>query len=275
VEQAPGAGDAITVLLLGVDRRPGETGPARADSITVVRVDPARGRVALLSLPRDLIVYIPGYGRARINAASVYGELYPQLGGGVDLARQTVSGLLGIPIDYVVHIDFAGFIGAIDALGGVDIDVAQELYDAAYPTMDYGYMVAHFLPGPQHMDGATALIYSRMRHMDSNYARNQRQQQVMLAALRRLREQSAFDRVQTVASLTTALRDYVQTDLPLERIVGLGWALRDLAPEAVERYALDGGMVAEGVAPGDPYATYLVPGAIESLVSQLLNGPAR
>jgi LCP family protein required for cell wall assembly len=274
-EHAPSAGDAITVLLLGIDRRPDEIGPARSDTVIVVRVDPARGRVALLSLPRDLVVDIPGYGRARINAASVYGDLNPQLGGGVELARQTVGNLLGVPIDYVVQVDFAGFVGAIDAIGGIDVDVAQELYDPAYPTMDYGYMVAHFLPGPQHMDGTTALIYSRMRHMDSTYARNQRQQQVIVAALQRLRDQNAFDRVQTVATLSTALRDYIQTDLPLERMVGLAWVFRDLSPGAVERYALDGSMVSEFVDPNDPYATFAAPGAIAALASQLINGPAR
>src|SRR5215217_7211458 len=98
-----------------------------ADAIVVLRIDPARQRVAMLSLPRDLIVDIPGYGRARINAASVYGELYPELGGGVELERKTVSNLLGITIDHVVHVDFNGFIGAIDAIGGIDVDVEKEL----------------------------------------------------------------------------------------------------------------------------------------------------
>jgi anionic cell wall polymer biosynthesis LytR-Cps2A-Psr (LCP) family protein len=173
----------------------------------------------------------------------------------------------------VVRADFNAFITAIDAIGGVEINVEQELYDPQYPTMDYGYMVAHFLPGRQHMDGATALIYSRMRHMDSNYERNQRQQQVMLAAVQRLREQNPLDQLQSVASLTTALRDYIQTDLPLDRMIGLAWAFRGIAPESIERYALDGSMVSEFVDPSDPYATYAQPGAIEALASQLINGP--
>jgi LCP family protein required for cell wall assembly len=273
VDRPPAAGQAMTVLLLGIDRRPGETEPARSDTVIVARIDPERRRVALLSLPRDLIVDIPGYGRARINAASVYGELYPQLGGGVELMRRTVGNLLGIPIDYVVHIDFGGFIGAIDAIGGVDIDVENELYDPAYPTMDYGYMVAHFLPGPQHMDGQTALIYSRIRHMDTIWHRNRRQQQVLLGVLRRVREQNPLERVQAVASLTTALRDYVHTDLPIEQMIGLAWALRDIAPESVELYALDESGVSELVDPNDPYAEFAVPGALESLTWQLMNGP--
>jgi LCP family protein required for cell wall assembly len=270
---APAAGQPITVLLLGIDRRPGETGPARSDAITVLRIDPARQFVAMLSLPRDLIVDIPGYGHARINAASVYGELYPELGGGVELARKTVSNLLGIPIDYVVHVDFNGFIGAIDALGGIEVDVEKELYDSAYPTMDYGYTVVHFLAGPMHMDGATALIYSRVRHMDTIWDRARRQQQVLMAVFQRVRAQNPIERVQSVAALTTALRDYVQTDMPVDRMVGLAWALRDIAPESIARYNLDGSMIAENVDPADPYAEYALPGVIESLTQQLLGGP--
>ena len=270
---APSAGQPVTVLLLGIDRRPGETDASRADAIIVLRIDPARQRVAMLSLPRDLIVDIPGYGRARINAASVYGELYPELGGGVELERMTVSNLLGIPIDYVVNVDFNGFIGAIDALGGIDLDVEKELYDPEYPTMDYGYMEVHFLPGPMHMDGATALIYSRVRHMDTIWDRARRQQQVLTAVLQRVRQQNPVDSVQSVAALTTALRDYVQIDMSVDRIVGLAWALRDVGPESVERYNLDGSMIAENVDPGDPYAEYALPGTIESLTQQLMDGP--
>jgi LCP family protein required for cell wall assembly len=270
---APAPGGAITVLLMGVDARPGETEGVRTDALIVVRIDPQMQRIALLSLPRDLIVDIPGYGQARINAASVYGDLYPELGGGVNLERKTVSNLLGIPIDYVVRVDFNGFISAIDAIGGIDINVPEEIYDPEYPTMDYGYMEAHFLPGPQHMDGQTALIYSRMRHMDSNYARNRRQQLVLLGILDRFRRMNAIERLQGLADLTGAMRSYVQTDLPQDRMIALAWAFRNFKSEHVERYALDETMVYEGAGPDDPYATFANPGAIESLVAKLLRGP--
>jgi LCP family protein required for cell wall assembly len=262
--------EPVTLLLLGSDRRPGESWQTRSDAIMVVRLDPARQRVALLALPRDLIVSIPGYGSARINAATVYGEMYPELGGGAELARQTVSGLLGIPVDHVLRADFSAFTQAVDAIGGVDIDVQQELYDPQYPTMDYGYMEAYFPVGPQHMDGATALIYSRMRHMDSNYARNRRQQEVLLAIMRRVREQNILGQAKMLADLSTALRDNVQTDLSLDQMIGLAWSFRGLAPEQVERYALDENLVYEGGIAGDPYATLPSPGAISTVVGQLL-----
>ncbi len=263
-------GEPLNILLLGSDRRPGESWQTRSDAIMVVRLEPAAQRVALLSLPRDLIVTIPGYGQDRINAATVYGEMYPELGGGIELARKTVSQLLGIPIHHVVRADFAAFTTAIDAIGGIEIDVEQELYDPQYPTMDYGYMVAHFLPGPQHMDGETALIYSRIRHMDSDYARARRQQQVILAIIQRVREQNVLGQVQMLADLTTALRDDIQTDLSMDQMIGLAWAFRGLNPDQVERYALDENLVYAGGIPGDPYATLPAPGALNLVVGQLL-----
>lgn len=268
----PAESRAITVLLLGIDRRPDETGPSRSDAIMIARLDPESKRAALLSLPRDLIVNIPGYGQDRINAAMVYGDLNPQLGGGVELTRKTVSKLLGLPIDYVVQIDFQGFMGVIDSIGGVTINVEKEIYDPAYPTMDYGYTVAHFLPGVQQMDGETALMYARTRHSDSDFERLKRQQAVLLGVQERLQEQNALERIQSVASITSALRDYVQTDLPEERMVGLAWAFQSITPDSVERYALDGTMVTMNAIPGDPYAQLASPGAIDNLVQQLLYG---
>src|SRR5262249_15717585 len=150
---APPAGGPVTVLMLGTDERPDETGPPRPDALIIARIDRDSHRIALLSLPRDLWVEIPGYGSTRMNAANVWGIIYNDPEGGLGLARRTVSNLLGVPIDYTVQINFQGFIGAIDALGGVTVDVPKELYDDEFPTMDYGYTVAHFLPGPQQMDG--------------------------------------------------------------------------------------------------------------------------
>lgn len=268
-DDMPSVDTAITVLLMGSDQRPGEPLPSRMDAIMVVRIDPQRQRIALLSLPRDLVVEIPGYGWGRINAATVYGT-YAADQDNIPLMRATVSNLLGIPIDYVVRMDFMGFIGAIDAIGGITIEVEHELYDAAYPTMDYGYTTVHFLPGRQHMDGETALQYSRVRHMDSDFDRMQRQQAVVLGVLERLRKQNALAQLQSIASVTTALRDYVQTDLPEERMISLAWAFRHVTLDSIERYSLDADMVSMYVIPDDPYAQFALPGTIEMLVQQLL-----
>ncbi|WP_129633087.1 LCP family protein [Candidatus Oscillochloris fontis] len=269
----PVSGKAINILLLGSDRRPGESWATRSDAIVVIHLDPERQRVALLSLPRDLVVPIPGYGYARINAATVYGDLYPELGGGLDLARRTVSEYLNIPISYALRADFHAFTEAVDAIGGIEIDVPHALYDSAYPTMDYGYMIASFAPGLQRMDGATALIYARMRHADSSYARNRRQQQVLLAILHQVRERNILNQIDMISDVTTALRDDIQTDMSLERMLGFAWAFRNVSPDAVERYALDENLVYEGVLADDPYATFADPSAVRQVVSLFLNGP--
>lgn len=266
---APPARAPVTVLLLGSDQRPDETDPARTDAIIVARIDPQRQRVALLSLPRDLWVTIPGYGETRINAAHVWGEIYKDPAGGIGLAQKTVSNLLNIPIDYTVYINFQGFIGAIDALGGVPVDVEKELYDDHFPTMDYGYTVAHFLPGRQQMDGETALMYSRIRHPDSDFARMRRQQAVLIGVLTSLREHNVLQNLQQLEDVTSALRDYVKTDLPEERILGLTWALRNVQMTQIEHYFLDVDMITFGVG-DDRWAEVAQPDALEQLAQQLL-----
>lgn len=265
----PPAGDAVTVLLLGSDLRPHETGPARTDAIMVAHIDPKTKRVALLSLPRDLMVAVPGYGYTRINAASVWGDIYGHEGGAIELARVTVANLLNIEIDYVALIEFQGFIEAIDALGGVQINVPTELYDTQFPTMDYGYKIAHFLPGEQTMDGDTALTYSRIRHPDSDFARMKRQQQVVIGFLRQLRQGGVHEQVEQIEQVTSVLRNYLRTTIPAERMVGLAWALRNVTPESIETYSLDASMVSFGVG-DDRWAQQALPGTLELVRSQLL-----
>lgn len=269
--KGPPSGSAITILMLGIDQRPGETDPVRADALMLVRIDPEQRRVALLSLPRDLIVNIPGYGFSRINAAHSYGDLYPELGGGIELTKKTVNQFLGIKIDYVVRIDFMAFIAAVDAIGGVEIYVEKEIYDPSYPTMDYRYQVVHFLPGLQQMDGEQALIYGRTRHADSDWERQRRQQQIILAAITKVRRQNLLGQMQSATALVEQLSAYIKTDLTQDRMLGLAWAFRGIQPDQIERYSLDANMVSMGL-PGDPYAQYPLPGAAQQLANQLIYG---
>lgn len=267
----PARDEPVHVLVLGIDQRPGETEPARTDAMSLIRIDPRTNRVAMLSLPRDLIVDVPGYGSDRINEAHVIGENIAP-GAGPQLARRTVSDLLDIPVHYVVRLNFQGFVRAIDAIGGVEIYVEQELYDPLYPTMDYGYISVYFPVGLQTMDGKTALVYSRVRHADSDFARMQRQHTVMLAAFQRVRDAQALNQLQTIADLTTALREYVQTDMPIETMLDLAWNLRGLSPDDVERYTLDETMVTSGWRRNDPYALAALPGTLDAITADFV-GP--
>jgi LCP family protein required for cell wall assembly len=269
----PGRPAPVTVLLLGTDRRPGEAATPRSDAILVARLDPARGRVALLSLPRDLWVPIPDHGSNRLNSAYLWGERDGPAGGGMALARATVGGLLGIPIDYVAVADFRGFVGLVDAIGGVTVDVERDLVDPRFPTADRRFTTVRFAAGPQRMDGATALTYARIRHPDSDFERGRRQQAVLLAILQRLRERGDLANLLAAERASAALVGYVQTDMPAELMLELALALRELDGAAVERYALAEADVTFGV-DNDRYAQRAREGAIAQLVQQLVDGPA-
>lgn len=270
----PAGSDAprpITVLLLGTDRRPGEEVTPRSDAILVVRVEPARGRVAVLSLPRDLWVPIPGHGHNRLNAAYLWGERDGPPGGGMAVARAAVGGLLGVPIDYVAVTDFRGFAALVDTVGGITVDVNAPLVDERFPTLDRGTTTVRFSPGPQAMDGATALTYARIRHPDSDFARGRRQQAVLVALAEALRNRGYLANLLAAERLTGALVGYVQTDMPPELVVELAWGLRDLDPAAVERYALSEADVSFGVH-NDRFAQSPRPGALERYARLLIYG---
>ena len=267
-----GGAPPVTVLLLGVDRRPGEAATPRSDAILVVRIDPERRRVAVLSLPRDLWAPIPGHGRNRLNAAYLWGERDGPPGGGMALARAAVSGLLDVPIDYVAATDFRGFAALVDTVGGVTVNVERALVDERFPTLDRRTTTVRFSPGPQAMDGATALTYARVRHPDSDFERGRRQQAVLIALAQALRDRGYLANLLAAERLTGALVGYVQTDMPADLMVELAWALRDLDPAAVERYALGEADVAFGV-DNDRFAQTARPGALERYARLLMGGP--
>ncbi|HYF64657.1 MAG TPA: LCP family protein [Herpetosiphonaceae bacterium] len=231
----------VTILLLGLDRRPGESEISRSDAMLLLHIDPLSNTAALLSFARDLWVPLGGNGpHVKINAGYSSGESEGGPQGGAERARDTVAALVNQPIDHVVVITFEGMIKTVDALGGVEIDVETEIYDAEYPTFDYGYMVAHFLPGRQTMDGFTALVYSRTRHADSDFARGRRQQQVILGIAEKLRERLKDGDMIANMALINELYGYLEyTDLPLAEAARYGRQLSAIDPGSVARDAVD------------------------------------
>lgn len=208
----PEAGDGLrplqqthNILLLGTDQRSlGYVG--RTDTIMVLALDQANGRAALISIPRDVYLPIPGVGYSRINTAYAYGE-ERQPGGGLALLTSTIEKNFGIPIHNYVRVDIQGFEEIVDALGGVDITVDCDLYDEKFP----GYFGVYTLTaGDYHMDGRQALYYARSRKSTSDFDRARRQQRVLLAIRRRALEADLLPRV---PALYAALRDTVDTDL--------------------------------------------------------------
>lgn len=220
-----------TILVLGLDRRPDETGPVRSDTMLLIAVRPDVPWVALLSIPRDLYVEVPGHGQSRINTAHFFG--------GPALAAETVARNFGVPVDRWARLDFNGFRAIVDAAGGVDIDVPRRIVDNAYPTEDYGVMRIEFPAGPQHMDGETALRYVRTRHGSSDFDRAARQQQVVLALVRQLLHPSAWPRWPAVAQ---AFIQSVETDLQPWDILALLPTLVRVGPEGIQHAVINAEM---------------------------------
>lgn len=159
--------DRINILLLGMGGL-GHDGPYLTDTIMVASFKPSTKQAALISLPRDLSANIPGYG-SQINNANAFGE-QENSGSGPDLARRTISQVLGIPIHYYVRVAFEGFKDIIDSVGGVTVDVENTLDDYTYPvtgkedSLSGRYEHLHIEKGTQHMNGTLALKYARSRH---------------------------------------------------------------------------------------------------------------
>ncbi len=244
--------DRVNILLLGIGGG-NHDGPELTDTIMLASYKPSTGQVALMSIPRDMAVPIPGYGTHKINAANAFGEAADP-GSGPALAEATVSNVFGVPIDYYVRVDFSGFAAFIDDLGGVDIDVDRSFTDSQYPilgkeyadcgtvsatdpatggttqqpTYDCRYEVLHFTQGWTHMDGATALKYVRSRHGTngeaSDFARSRRQQKVLLAVRGKLLSASTLLNPAKLDQLRAALQNNISTDLRSWEILRMaGW----------------------------------------------------
>lgn len=197
----------VTLLVMGSDARPdelqrGQVG--RTDTMLTVVADRSLGGLAMISLPRDLWLSIPGYGEERINAAYALG--------GPRVAERVVGDTLGVPVDRYLVIGLQGVRDVVDAAGGVDIDVPTPIHDDAYPTDDYGTMVLDIPAGHQHMDGEMALRYARTRHQDNDFGRIARQQQVMSALRTAMLRPTNWWRIPGVIG---AVRQATRTDLGL------------------------------------------------------------
>lgn len=240
----------VTVLLLGLDAREGDPDPPRTDTIILASLDSEERRAVLVSIPRDLWVAIPGYGYERINAAWPLGEAARQRSPsmtGATLLRRTIEANFGIPVDYFVAVDFQGFISAIDALGGVLVDVERPLKDNEYPSFQYPHYERIYIPaGLQLMNGATALRYVRSRHQDSDFGRQRRQQQVLLAARERLLRLSSLPRL---PQLLRVLHATVRTDIPLVDMLALARLALEVTPDRVATRVIDESFTTRWITP--------------------------
>jgi LCP family protein required for cell wall assembly len=170
------AGGPQTILILGSDQRFVDIkakNPVRSDTIILLRLDPNKGATAVMSIPRDLKVPIPGHGSDKINAAYAIG--------GPSLSVKTIHNLLHIPISHVVNVNFGGFRRAVDRLGCVYTDVDRRYFNDNSPPFGGGgnYAAIDLKAGYQKLCGQDALDFVRYRHFDTDLVRAARQQQFL------------------------------------------------------------------------------------------------
>jgi LCP family protein required for cell wall assembly len=199
-------GGAETIMIIGSDKRPdeikaGENG--RSDTTILLRLDPDRKAISLFSIPRDLIVNIPGYGTGMFNAAYSYG--------GPELTLDTVKALTGLEINHVVNINFRGFARAVQAIGCVYVDVDRRYYHSnqGLPASEQ-YAEIDVRPGYQRLCGYQALQYVRYRHGDNDIVRSARQQDFLREARARVPADKLFSDRKDLIKIFT---DYTTSDI--------------------------------------------------------------
>lgn len=204
----------LNILILGINERQHDKG--RSNVTGLLTVDTETNQMTLLSVPRDSRVKIPGCEWNKIGHAYAYG--------GPELARRTAAELLGVPIDYYFGVNMAGFIKAIDTIGGIDLNVEKRMY--YYDPYDAGEVdndgLIDLRAGQQHLDGNTALQYVRFRHDEmGDIGRIERQQKFLTALL----NQAATPRtIAQIPEIVQALSKTVITDIPTAKLLLLGKA---------------------------------------------------
>lgn len=210
----------VNIMVMGVDERSDDVG--RSDTLFVLTVDMHTKEVAMLSIPRDTRVKIPGNGWDKINAAYAYG--------GQKLAQQTVENLLGIKIDHHIVINISGFQKIIDAMGGVTIDVEKRMYYSD-PYDDNGGLVIDLRPGVQHMDGHTAIQYVRYRDEQGDIGRIERQQKFLKAVLNEVASPSVITKIPAIIREVSSI---VKSDMSTSEMLNLAKILNDASKNGLK-----------------------------------------
>jgi len=243
--------EPFNVLLLGSDVRPNEE-VARADTIIVARIDPEAKKVWLLSIPRDTRAEIPGHGTAKINSATFYGGKED----GPALMVQTVEEFLDIEIHHYVEVNFEGFQAAVDALGGVWIDVDTEIDDWKAASHSPGHKAKYIAKGYQLLDGEHALTYVRSRDFpDADFTRMRHQQEFFKA----LAKQAA--KADNLLKLPVVVREvarYTITDMSVAKMLDLAKALGGIPAESIQTATLTGEWRSPYVWPDEERMDFLV-----------------
>lgn len=215
--------EMVTFVLLGSDEAPHRYGH-RTDTFVLVGLNKETDHAFLVSIPRDLYVYVPGWRVDRINTADLFG--------GWEMVSETIHYNFGIEPDYWVRVNFTGFEGAVDLLGGINVEVGRYLSD------ECGGVQWEYFPNTYYMDGFTALCYVRMRKTTSDFDRLRRQQEVMEAIFR---QALSLDGLTRVPQLYSEFNKHYDGNVGLGDILPLIPLGADIASGKVviERYSID------------------------------------
>jgi len=239
--------DRLNILLLGHGGW-GHDGPNLTDSIHVVSINQDDNTAAMISVPRDLLVGIPDYGKRKINHAYALPEQDMPGSGGL-VASSVVEAALGIEIDHYVTINFNGFTQLIDDLGGVDVNVPHGFVDNQYPTDDYKYQTITFEKGWHTMNGDTALKFARSRHgicttacpsgEGSDFARAKRQQIILKAVKDKVLSSKTWRNPKKLYALLNAYQDNISTNIPLWDIATFYDIAKETDTSNIEQLVID------------------------------------
>ena len=226
VPTVPREYELVNIVLLGGDDEVTNDNFLRTDTMIVVSINTETGSVAMLSLPRDMFVYIPSGIMGRLNLAYAIGDSIGwQPSGGFGLLRETIFYNFGINVHYYARVNFSQFETIIDTLGGVDIGV-DCAYRDYYPVEDFdisrsveeNYELRTLDVGYYTFNGFDALWYARTRKVTDDFDRGRRQQQLLRAMWRKARDNGL---IANLPSLWSELTNVVETDLPFETMLGL------------------------------------------------------
>ncbi|MDX1600213.1 MAG: LCP family protein [Anaerolineales bacterium] len=226
--------DAVNVLLLGSDRRSGRT--FRTDTIILVSIHPSKRAAALISVPRDLYVYLPGFNMQRINAALPLGDSFGYPGGGRAMLADAIQYNLGISVDYFAQVDMSGFQRIVDRLDGIEVHVScsytdWRLISPELDPEDEDNWALYTVPaGVVQMNGDLALWYARSRAKSSDFDRARRQQEVLRAMHRRVLR---LDLIPKIPELYGEMVEAVSTDLSLTDLIRLAPQAARIEPARV------------------------------------------
>jgi LCP family protein required for cell wall assembly len=229
----------VNVLFIGVDHREWEPnqGPPLADTLILATYDPPSRSAAMLSIPRDLWVELPGgLGYHKINQSFQMGEATNYPGGGAGMTIDTVEQVLAVPVHFYVLVDFNAFIRLIDEIGGVKINVPEAI--TVDPLGDNNTITLQ--PGVQTLPGDIALAYARARNTaGSDFDRAARQQQIIMGVYKRVTD---FGMLPTLIAkspvLYQELASGVSTNLSVRQIFDLAWQIQQLPEERIRRYVI-------------------------------------